>query len=182
MNCQLPLASFFVTHESLSQRQTYQPCSSYKRGVKRKLRSWMGSVPQNPSLELFLMFTRNRQELSMQHTSQAVLTLLGFGKDFSKEKAGNVSELPQKQGGLDMTIPADQSTQNKLCIVPKDINKRFFNFHASLCNSSSSLHTCIWKCSLLKYKCPYSRWPSRKPGTSINNFRACQYPETHNTG
>lgn len=96
-----------------------------------------------------------------------MLTLLGFGKDFSKEKAGNVSELPQKQGGLDMTIPAHQSTQNKLCIVPKDINKRFFNFHTSLCNSSSSLHTCIWKCSLLKYNAPILGGPAGNLGRPL---------------
>ena len=114
--------------------------------------------------------------------SQAVFMLLGFGKDLSKEKAGSVSELPPKQGGLDRTLPAHRSTQNKLCIVPKDINKRFFNFDASPCNFNSFLHTCIWKCSLLKYKCPDSLCPSRKPGTSINNIGACQYPETHNIG
>lgn len=78
-----------------------------------------------------------------------------------------MSELPQKQGGLDMTIPAHQSTQNKLCIVPKDINKRFFNFHTSLCNSSSSLHTCIWKCSLLKYNAPILGGPAGNLGRPL---------------
>lgn len=68
-----------------------------------------------------------------------MLTLLGFGKDLSKEKAGNVSEHPPKQGGSDRTNPADQSTQNNFCIVPKYIHTRFLNSHTSLCNS---LHTC----------------------------------------
>lgn len=36
----------------------------------------------------------------MWHTSLDVFTLLGFRKDLSKEKAGSVSELPPKQGGL----------------------------------------------------------------------------------
>lgn len=42
----------------------------------------------------------------MWHVSQAVFTLLGVGKNLSKEKAGSVSEVPPKQGGLDRTLSA----------------------------------------------------------------------------
>lgn len=166
--------------KSLSHRQAYQPCSSCKRGVKKKQRGWMRSASQ--------ILPLNSSSYSPETGRSSVCgtrlryVLLGCGKDLSKEKAGSVLELPPKQGGLERTLPAHQSTQNKLCVVPKDINKRFFNFHASPCNFNSFFHTCIWKCSSLKYKCSDSLCPSRKPGTSINNIGACQYPETHNTG
>lgn len=137
MNCLLPPASFFVTHEKPSSGRII----SFAPAIKEE---WKESKGTGGGVCLKFSLWTHPHTHQKQVGTQYVTHISGcvhaswIWKGFEQGEGG-VSELPPKQAVLDGAFPAHWSTQNKLCIVLKDINKRLFNFHASPCNAISIL-------------------------------------------